>query len=131
MYPHEIDTSTLGLGEKIARVLLTRSPLGFLVRRVAALRASVHSKLLGAFLLIALLLIAMGAMSLQTITSVSRHSRLLDQTRERVDASRRIEHAVGVQMNITRNAVVLRDEASIAGILRDDRSEERRVGKWW
>ena len=44
-------------------------------------------------------------MSLQTITSVSRHSRLLDQARERVDASRQIEHAVGVQMNVIRNAL--------------------------
>ena len=51
--------TTLGRGETIARFLLTRSPLGALVRRVAGLRASVHSKLLGAFLLIALLLVAM------------------------------------------------------------------------
>jgi len=49
-----------GPGERIARLLLTYSPLGRLVRRVARVRASVHSKLLGAFLLIALLLIALG-----------------------------------------------------------------------
>jgi len=89
------------------------------VRRVAGIRASVHSKLVGAFLLIALLLIAMGAMSLQTITSVSRQSRLLDQARERVDASRQIEHALGLQMNFTRNALLLRDDATIESILRE------------
>jgi PAS domain S-box-containing protein len=89
------------------------------VRRVARIRASVHSKLLGAFLLIALLLIAMGAMSLQTITSVSRQSRLLDQARERVDGSRQIEHALGLQMNFTRNALLLRDAATIESILRE------------
>jgi signal transduction histidine kinase len=130
MDPHEVERPvepalpasqpTLGLGERTARVLLTRSPLGLLVRRVAGIRASVHSKLLGAFLLTAFLLIAMGAMSLQTITSMSRQSRLLDRARERVDASRQIEHAVGVQMNVTRNAVVLRDVAPIAGILREN-----------
>ena len=98
-----------GRGEAIARFLLTRTPLGVVVRRVARLRASVHAKLLGAFLLIALLLVAMTAMSLEAITSVSRHSRLLDQARERVDASRRIEQAVGVQMNVIRNALVLRE----------------------
>jgi signal transduction histidine kinase len=110
---------TAGHGETIARLLLTRSPLGSLVRRVARLRASVHAKLLGAFLLIALLLIAMAAMSLQTITSVSRQSRLLDKARERVDAARQIEQAVGVQMNVTRNAVTLRDEGTLEGILRE------------
>jgi signal transduction histidine kinase len=108
-------------GERIARLLLTRTPLGSLVRRVARLRASVHAKLLGAFLLIALLLVAMTAMSLETITSVSRQSRLLDQARERVDASRQIEQAVGVQMNVIRNALVLRDEATLVGILHDDK----------
>jgi len=129
MCPHEIEQPveatvpapepTRGLGERIAGVLLTRSPLGFLVRRVAGIRASVHAKLLGAFLLIALLLIAMAALSLQTIASVSRQSRLLDQARERVDASRQIEQAVGVQMNVTRNALTLRDEAAIESILRE------------
>jgi signal transduction histidine kinase len=108
-----------GRGEAIARFLLTRSPLGVLVRHVASLRASVHAKLLGAFLLIALLLVAMTAMSLEAITSVSRHSRLLDQARDRVDASRKIEQAVGVQMNVIRNALVLRDEATLVGILHD------------
>jgi signal transduction histidine kinase len=107
------------MGERIARVLLTRSPLGSLVQRVARLRASVHAKLLGAFLLIAALLIAMGAMSVQAITTVSGHSRRLDQGRERVDASRQIEQAVGVQMNFTRNALLLRDEATIESILRE------------
>jgi signal transduction histidine kinase len=129
MCPHEIDgpaesvaaapTTTVGSGETIARLLLTRSPLGALVRRVARVRASVHAKLLGAFLLIALLLVAMATMSLEMITSVSRQSRLLDGARERVDASRRIEHAMGVQMNVTRNAVTLRDEATIDSILRE------------
>ncbi len=81
---------------------------------------SVHSKLLGAFLLIALLLIAMGAMSLQSIASVARHSRLLDQARERVDASRQIEHALGLQMNFTRNALLLRDDATIESMFREN-----------
>src|SRR5262245_62734799 len=119
MDANERDTR-VGRGEAIARFLLTRSPLGSVVRRVARLRASVHAKLLGAFLLIALLLIAMTGMSLQAIRSVVRHSRLLDQARERVDASRRIEQAVGVQMNVIRNALVLRDEATLVGILHDE-----------
>src|SRR5262245_16603014 len=52
--------STPGLGERIAHRLLNRSPLGLLVRWVAGIQASVHAKLLGGFLLVTLLFIAMG-----------------------------------------------------------------------
>jgi signal transduction histidine kinase len=130
MYPHEnegrvgstgpVPETTPGLGERIPRLLLAYWPLGPLVRRVARVRASVHSKLLGAFLLIALLLIAMGGMSLQAIASVARQSRLLDQARERVDASRQIEHALGLQMSFTRNALLLRDDATIESMFREN-----------
>jgi signal transduction histidine kinase len=126
MGPHEIPRpvgpgppAAPTAGEALAALLLTRSPLGVLVRRVARLRASVHTKLLAAFLLTALLLVAMAAMSLETITSVSRQSRLLDRARARVDASRQIEQAVGTQMSVIRNAVTLRDENTIASLLAD------------
>jgi signal transduction histidine kinase len=109
-----------GPGERIARLLLAYSPLGALVRRVARVRASVHSKLLAAFLLIALLLIALGVTSLESIAGVARQSRLLDQARERVDAMRQIEHALGLQMNFMRNALALRDDASIESIFREN-----------
>ena len=109
-----------GPGERIARLLLTYSPLGRLVRRVARVRASVHSKLLGAFLLIALLLIALGVTSLESIAGVARQSRLLDQARERVDSMRQIEHALGLQMNFMRNALALRDDATIESIFREN-----------
>ena len=117
--PDSLPESAPSVGERFARLLLTRSPLGALVRRVARIRASVHAKLLGAFLLIALLLIAMGVMSLQAINSVARQSRLLDQAHQRVEASRQIAHTVSAQMNFIRNAVLLRDEATIESILRE------------
>jgi hypothetical protein len=60
MSPHR---TKVNRGETIARFLLTRSPLGALVRHVARLRVSVHAKLLGAFLMIALLLVAMKSAS--------------------------------------------------------------------
>jgi signal transduction histidine kinase len=109
-----------GSGERIVRLLLAYPPLGPLVRRVARIRASVHTKLLGAFLLVALLLIAMGTMSLRAIANVARHSRLLDQARERVDASRQIEHALGLQMSFMRNALLLRDDATIQSMFREN-----------
>jgi signal transduction histidine kinase len=109
-----------GLGEKIARALLAYPPLGPLVRSVARMRASVHSKLLGAFLLIALLLIAMGAMSIRAIATVAHQSRLLDAARERVDAARQVEHALGLQMDFTRNALLVRDDATIESMFREN-----------
>jgi signal transduction histidine kinase len=118
-----------GLGEKIPRLLLAYSPLGPLVRRVARIRVSVHGKLLGAFLLIALLLIGMGVVSIQAIASVARHSRLLDQARERVDSARQIEHALGVQMNFTRNALLLRDDATIQGVFRENKRFDETFGR--
>ena len=109
-----------GLGERIARLLLAHSPLGRLVRWVARIRASVHAKLLGAFLLVALLFIGMGVVSLQIIAGMSRQSRLLDQAHERVDASRQIEHALAMQMNFTAMALLRQDEVTIANILREN-----------
>jgi signal transduction histidine kinase len=112
--------TTSGLAERIPRLLLAYWPLGPLVRAVARTRASVHSKLLGSFLLIALLLIALGAMSLRSIATVAHQSRLLDEARERVDATRQIEHALGLQMSFTRNALLLRDDATIQSMFREN-----------
>jgi PAS domain S-box-containing protein len=89
------------------------------VRGVARIRASVHAKLLGAFLLVALLLVTMGAVGLRTIAGVSRQSRLLDQAHERVDTARQVEQALGLQMASTRNALLLRDDTAIESILRE------------
>ena len=112
--------STLGLGERIAHRLLTRSPLGLLVRRVARIEASVHAKLLCAFLLVVLLVTAMGALSLQTIASMSGQSQLLHQAHERIDWSRQIEHALAMQMNFIAMALLLKDEDTIANFLREN-----------
>src|SRR5918996_2274375 len=113
-------TSTPDLGERVAHRLLTRSPLGLLVRWVAGIRASVHAKLLGAFLLVVLLFIAMGALSLQTIARMSRQSQLLHQAHVRVDSSRQIEHALAMQMNFIAMALLLKNEDAIANFLREN-----------
>src|SRR5437899_4964777 len=109
-----------GWEERLAHFLLTRSPLGDLVRWVAAIKASVHAKLLAGFLLVTLLFIGMGVISLQTITKMSSQSQLLDQVHERVHWSQEIQHALALQMNFTAMALLLRDEATIANILREN-----------
>ena len=106
--------------EKIAHVLLTRSPLGNLVRWVASIKTSVHAKLFWGYMLVTLLFLAMGGMSLQTIARMSAQSELLDQAHERVHWAQQIQHALALQMNFTAMALLLRDEGTIANILREN-----------
>ena len=112
--------STPGWEERIARFLLTRTHVGSLVRWVASIKASVHAKLFSGYMLVTLLFLAMGGMSLQTITKMSAQSQLLDQVHERVHWSQEIQHALALQMNFTAMALLLRDEATIANILREN-----------
>jgi len=100
--------------------LLTRSPLGSLVHWVAAIKASVHAKLLAGYFLVTLLVIGMGAMSLQTIAKMSSQSQLLDEAHERVHWSQEIQHALAMQMNFTAMALLLRSEATVENILREN-----------
>jgi len=109
-----------GLEERIVHFLLTRSPLGRLVHWVAAIKASVHAKLLAGYLLVALLVIGIGALSLQTIAKMSSQGRLLDEAHERVHWSQDIQHALAMQMNFTAMALLLRSEATVENILREN-----------
>ena len=99
---------------------LTRSPLGGLVRLVARVRASVHTKLLGAFLVITLLFIVMAVVSFETLVKATRDSRLLDEAHARVDWSRQIEHALAKQLHYTDLALLAQDEVAISKILREN-----------
>jgi signal transduction histidine kinase len=115
-----VPASAQGLGDRAALFLIARTPLGALVRWVAGIRTSVHKKMLAAFLLVVMLVTAMGLMSLQTIRAMSHQSELMHHTHKRVDASRQAQHALAMQMNYTGMALLLRDEATIAKILREN-----------
>jgi signal transduction histidine kinase len=104
----------------VVKFLLTRSPLGRLVGWVARIRASVHTKLLVAFLLTALLFIALAAISLQTIARTTEQSRLLDETHQRVEWAQQIDHALARQMHFTALSLLLRQEGTLARILREN-----------
>jgi signal transduction histidine kinase len=101
-------------------VALLASPLGILVRAVARIRASVHVKLLAAFLVIALLFIAMTAVSLLAVTETARQTTLLDEAHERVGWSRQIEHALAMQMHFTSMALLSQSADSVSLILREN-----------
>jgi signal transduction histidine kinase len=98
--------------------LLTRTPLGRMVGWVARVPASVHTKLLAAFLVITALFIAMAGISLDTIARTAQQSRKMHEAHERVEWSQQIDHALARQMHFTALALVLQDEASVARILR-------------
>jgi len=109
-----------GWEERIVHFLLTRSPLGSLVRWVAAIKASVHGKLLAGYLLVTLLVIGIGALSLQTISKMSTQGQLLDEAHERVHWSQEIQHALAMQMNFTAMALLLKSETTVENILREN-----------
>jgi signal transduction histidine kinase len=100
--------------------MLLRSPLGALVDWAARLRASVQRKLLVAFLLITLLFIGMGAFTLLTMRTMSRQSELLDRAHLRLEWSQEIHHSLAMQMHLTAMALLVRDEAAIGSILREN-----------
>ena len=100
--------------------LLTRTPLGRLVQWVAHVPASVHVKLLVAFLIITTLFIAMAGVSLETIVRTARQSVKMHDAHERIEWSQDIDQALARQMHFTALALVLRDEASVGRILREN-----------
>ena len=99
---------------------LLRSPIGALVDWAARVRASVQRKLLVAFLLITLLFIGMGAFSVLTMRDMSRRSDLLERAHLRLEWSQEIHHSLATQMHLTAMALLLRDERTIASILREN-----------
>ena len=109
-----------GISERSAGFLLSHTPLGSFVRAVARLRLSVHFKLLAAFMLVAVVVALMGAMSLEIITRMSRQSEAMHVAHQRVSSARQAQHALAMQMSFTAMALVLRDEATIASILREN-----------
>jgi len=107
-----------GWSMRLAYFFLDRTPLGGVVRWVAGIKASVHAKLITGFFIVTLLVVAMGALSLQAINQTARQSVLLDEAHKRVEWSRQIQNELALQMNFTAMALLLKDEATVAKILR-------------
>lgn len=115
--------------EHFAELVQRRTPLRLLVRWVAALRASVHTKLLAAFLIVTALFIGMALVSLQTLVSATQQSRQLDEAHELVSMAQQSEHALAMQMHYTDRALLSQDEAAIAMILRENNRFNDRLAK--
>ncbi|MFI4952354.1 MAG: ATP-binding protein [Burkholderiales bacterium] len=115
--------------EQLAELVQRRTPLRLLVRWVAAIRASVHTKLLAAFLIVAALFIAMALVSLQTLVNATQQSRLLDEAHELVSLAQQSEQALARQMHYTDLALLSQDEAAISRILRENNRFNDRLAK--
>jgi signal transduction histidine kinase len=115
--------------EELAELVQRRTPLRLLVRWVAGLRASVHTKLLSAFLIVTALFIGMALVSLQTLVSATQQSRQLDEAHELVSLAQQSEHALARQMHYTDLALLSQDEAAISRILRENNRFNDRLAK--
>jgi signal transduction histidine kinase len=115
--------------EELAELVQRRTPLRLLVRWVAGLRASVHTKLLAAFLIATLLFIAVSLFSLQTLVNATQQSSQLDEAHELVSLAQQSERALARQMHYTDIALLSQDEAAIARILRENNQFNDRLAK--
>ena len=115
--------------EQFAERVQGRTPLRSVVRWVAGIRASVHTKLLAAFLIVTGLFIAMALVSLQTIVSATHQSEQLDEAHELVSLAQQGESALARQMHYTDMALLSQDEVAIAKILRENNQFNDRLAK--
>ena len=59
---------------------------------------------------------------------MSHQSTLLDEAHKRVEWSRQIQHALALQMNFTAMALLVRDEATVEKILRENNRFNNTLG---
>ena len=94
---------------------------------VARIHATVHAKLLAGFLVIAVLLLAMGVLSVAVLNRVNGQVDTLTTLNEQTDLAREMIYKVTAQMHYRAMALVTNDPSWNDKI--SLRSEERRVGK--
>jgi signal transduction histidine kinase len=87
---------------------------------VAGIRASLHTKLMAAFGVVTVLFVAMAAFGVHTVLKTTEQARLLDEAHERVGWSQEVEQALARQMQFSVLALLSKDEAAIARILREN-----------
>jgi len=85
---------------------------------VARIPAPVHTKLLAAFLTIVVLLIAVGAVSLEALSAVNRRSEDLVKLQRKIAAYRQLQHDTTAQLYSVAAALLVPDERSLDSILR-------------
>jgi CHASE3 domain sensor protein len=90
----------------------------WLPRLVASVPATVHSKLLVAFLTIVALLITVGVVGLQLLSGVNRRAEEMAKLQRKIGAYRQIQHGTIAQLYSITSALLLADERTLTGTLR-------------
>jgi signal transduction histidine kinase len=92
--------------------------IAWLPQLVARVPASVHAKLLAAFLFIALLLIVLGAVGLETLDGASRRADELLKLQRDIAAYRQLQHDTTAQLYSVASALLVPEERTLEATLR-------------
>jgi signal transduction histidine kinase len=92
--------------------------IDWLPRLVARVPATVHAKLLGAFLAIVVLLIAVGAVGLHVLSGVNRRADDLVRLQRKIAAYRQLQHGTTNQLYGVASALLVPDERTLEATLR-------------
>jgi signal transduction histidine kinase len=89
-----------------------------LVGLVSRVPARVQTKLLAAFLAIAILLIMMGGVGLQLLSGVNQRTEELIKLQRKIEAYRQVQHDTTTQLYSVSSALLASDEATLLSTLR-------------
>src|SRR5438477_1476931 len=89
-----------------------------LVELVSRVPAPVQLKLLAAFLVIAILLIMVGAVGLQVLSGVYQRAEELVKLQRKIEAYRQVQHDTTTQLYSVASALVSADERTLSSTLR-------------
>jgi signal transduction histidine kinase len=95
-----------------------RHVIDWLPRIVARIRASVHAKLLGAFLVIVVLLLAAAGVAHQALKEVNRRAEDMVKLQRKIAAYRQLNHDTTGQLYSVASSLVRADEADLEATLR-------------
>ena len=90
----------------------------WLPRLVARIPAGIHVKLLAAFLIIVILLIAVGAVGLQVLSGVNVRAENLVALQRKIAAYRQLQHDTTAQLYSVASAVLVPEERTLEATLR-------------
>ena len=91
---------------------------GWLPRLVARVPATVHRKLLVAFLAMVVLLILVGVVGLQLLSEVNRRAEEMVTLQQKIAAYRQLQHGTTTQLHSITSALLLPDEHTLVEALR-------------
>jgi hypothetical protein len=105
-----MEASSIPERDDMPRVLAPFRPL---VDRVASIQASVHTKLLAGFLSGALLLMAMGGLSVAVQAHMADREQELNSNNARVDRLRQMQYLITAQSHYRAMALLKHDQANL------------------